>query len=91
MLVAFGIGVWLWARGRATFARIDVAEGKANVVRGDLSASMRRDIQEAVRLGGFRDGRIRLTLAKEGLNVRVRPTHDGVEQRIRNVVRTWSV
>lgn len=85
------MGVWLWARGRATWARIDVDEGKVNVTRGSLSASMRRDLQEAVRLAGFREGRIRLTLAKEGLNVHVKPSHDSLEQRVRNVVQTWSV
>ena len=91
MLVTFGIGVWLWARGRSTWARIEVSDGKVDVARGSLSASMRRDIQEAVRLARYRDGRIRLVFVKEGLGVKLRPDDDGLEQRLRNIVRTWSI
>jgi hypothetical protein len=91
LLVAFGVGLWLWARGRAVRARIDVNEGKVAIVRGELNASMKRDIQQAVRLAGFRDGKIRLILVKDGLDVRIAPSDEGLSQRLRNIVRTWSI
>lgn len=91
IIVAVGVGIVLWARWANALAVLAVDEGKVRELRGDLSAGQRRDVQEAVHLAGMRNGRIRLGVKKGGVTVRVSPSDEGLEQRLRNIVGTWRV
>lgn len=88
-IVALVIGIYVWLRNAATVARVAVDEGRVHVKRGALSASQRRDLQEAVRFSRFREGTIRLYARRDGLGVAVRPGNESLEQRLRNIVGTW--
>lgn len=89
LVVALVIGIYVWLRSAATVARIAVENGRVNVRRGALSSAQRRDIQEAVHLSRVREASIRLYTKRDGLGVRVSPSDESLEQRLRNTVGTW--
>ena len=92
LLIAVGVGVVLWARAASALAVLTIDGGWVHVKRGALSASQRRDVQEAVHLSGMREGRIRIVARRKGaLGVRVSPADEGLEQRLRNIVHTWTL
>lgn len=92
LLIAVGVGVVMWARAANAVAVLTVDGGRVHVKRGKLSAAQRRDVQEAVHLSGVREGRIRIVTKRKGaLGVRVTPGDEGLEQRLRNIVNTWTL
>ena len=82
------VGAWLVHRHVNTLARLQVTDGRIEVVSGELRGRVLADVKAAIRLSGFRDGTVTIS---RGPVVRTSPRSEGLEQRLRNTLGTHTV
>lgn len=88
-LLALALVAWGLAFARPHTA-VDVAGGRAVLVRGAPPAGLLRELEDVARAAPNARGRIELSGGGDALHVRISGLDAGFEQRVRNVVGMYA-